>query len=108
MAEKSKSKKRYDRLKAEGVCVVCGKRNAAEDHVTCYSCFDKAKQRRKGRPKEIQMVCHPDTLTGDQYRTKDGRIGTISPCAGNDPIVLKFPDGISQVFHAKEIELVRR
>lgn len=108
MASIMKSKERYHRLKAEGVCVVCAKRNAHGDHVKCLSCIDKAKQRLKGGPPDIQMVCHPDTLTGDQYRTKDGRIGTISPCAGNDPIVLKFPDGTSQVFHAKEVELIRR
>lgn len=104
-----RSQSRYYRLKEEGVCVNCGKWNAAPPHVTCISCYEKAKTHRKGtpqKPEEIEMNCHPITLTKNKYRTKDNRIGTISPCAGDDPIILKFPDGNIEVFHASDIKKI--
>ena len=52
------------------------------------------------------MKCHPITLTGAQYRVKEsGKVGTIVPCPGNDPIILQF-NKIREVFRMSDVEKV--
>ena len=102
-----RSKERYYRLKSEGLCTTCGKHEATANRIQCRNCADKADQLRKGPEPEVEMKCHPITLTGDRYRVnRTGKVGIISPCACDDPIILQFPDGNKHVFHAKEVERV--
>lgn len=43
---KRNNRKRYQRRKAEGICVYCGKRDAQDNRIDCRVCREKNKRRR--------------------------------------------------------------
>lgn len=42
-----RNKKRYDRLKAAGICVKCGKRSALPGIIRCEACREAEKERQR-------------------------------------------------------------
>ena len=62
---RSYSQKRRIKLRAEGVCVSCGKRSAADGHPTCHICQRRDRERKKARAHERGVL--PYELRGKGY-----------------------------------------
>lgn len=52
------NKRRYEKRKAEGICVICGENKAAEGRARCTECLVKLRQYNKGlRDRRINSRC---------------------------------------------------
>ena len=48
---------------------------------------------------------HPVTMTKQRYRViQTGEVGVVSPCPGDDPLILEFKGNLRHVYHSHQIK----
>ena len=52
------------------------------------------------------MTCHhPVTTTKQRYRViRTGEVGVVSPCPGDNPLILEFKGNLRHVYHINQIK----
>ena len=110
-------KARQHALRDQGLCISCGTEASISAHTgKPYSLCDRCRKKNNKRSKKHQKqgkaspklprgIPAAVTTTGQHYHViETGEIGKVCPCPCDDPLILKFEDGILDAFHLFELE----
>ena len=117
VASHIKKKQRQTR-KDEGLCPGCGdepkpgiSQKTGKPYILCRECAGKGDERAKDRDARLNYkdpehdTPHPVTTTKQRYRViRTGEVGIVSPCPGDNPLILEFKGNIRHVYHINQIE----
>lgn len=110
-------KARQHALRDQGLCISCGNEASISVHTgkpysLCDGCREKNSDKSKKSKTEGKSASKPPrgipaavTTTGQHYHVVEtGEIGKVCPCPCDDPLILKFEDGVLDAFHLCELE----
>ena len=118
-----RNKARRDARRDAGLCVDCGGEREAERFISCGSCREKGRiRRRRMIDKGVDMspkqnrgrgwkdrtpgADHPNTTTGFHYEVEEtGAVGKVVPCPVDDPLILRFADGKLGFYFLRQLEV---
>ena len=114
----SYTKARRQTLKDEGLCPSCGDEpkdgispKTDKPYILCQACIDESYEKTKGHRARANYkdpahdVPHPVTTTGQRYRViQTGEVGVVSPCPGDNPLILEFKGNLRHVYHINQIK----